>query len=126
MLVVLTPQTWMLDVPGVIAPEEADTVALPGATPDTRPPVLTVTIPVGVDVQVAVTGPVLPSLKVPVAVNWTVHGRPGTGAEHGEIEAIAGVTLIWFTVGFVKNPLQPAISRNTTVAKANHTRPARP
>ena len=126
MLAVLALQTVMLAVPAVTDPDAPEIVADPGATPETVPPVLTVATAVLLDVQVTETGPVLPSLKVPVAVNCTVHGRPGTGAEHGEIEAIAGVTLIWVSVGFVKNPLQPATSRNTTAAKANHTKPARP
>jgi hypothetical protein len=83
------------------------------------------------DVQVTVVGPVLPSLKVPVAVNCTVHEMPGTGAEHGEIEAADGVTLMDVRVGSMKNPLQPttssdAVPNNATIARVTHSRLDRP
>ncbi|MGC2322734.1 MAG: hypothetical protein WA463_08910 [Terriglobales bacterium] len=120
-VVALTLQTEMLDVPGVTDPDEAEMVALPGATPLTRPPVLTVATAVFDDVQVTEVWPVLPSLNVPVAVNCCVHEMPATGAEHGEIVATEGVTLMAVRVGSIKNPLQPA-SSNPNMARATHTR----
>lgn len=109
----------MLDVPGVTDPDAAEMVELPAETPLTRPPVLTVATAVSDDVQVTLVGPVLPSLKVPVAVNCTVHETPATGAEQGEIEADDGVTLMDVNVGLMKNPLQPAASTTAPVARMN-------
>ena len=117
MLEVLALQTVMLAVPAVTDPDAAEIVADPGATPETVPPVSTVATAVLLDDQVAVTCPVLPSLKVPVAIKWTVHGRPATGAEHGEIEAVAGVTEMAVNVGLMKNPLQPTANTNASVAR---------
>ena len=119
---VLVPQTVMLDVPGVTDPDAAEMVADPTDCPVTTPPVLTEATALLLDVQVTVTGPVLPSLKVPVAVKVTVHTEPAAGGgEHGAIEAVAGTTEIAVNVGSMKNPLQPA-SSNPNMARATHTR----
>ncbi len=119
-IVVMAPQTVMLAGLLVIPWEVAVMPAVPGVTPVTRPVLpLTDAILVADDDQVAVTAPVLPSLKVPVAIICRV--APTLTKEL----PLLAPTVIAVSVGFVKNPLQPATSRNTNVAKANHTRPAR-
>jgi len=118
-MAVMTPQTVMLAVPE-IPWEVAVMVAGTGATPVTRPVLeLTDAILIADDDQLAATLPVLPSLKVPLATICRVEPTLTK-----ELPLLAPTVMV-VSVGFVKNPLQPATSRNTTVAKANHTRPAR-
>ena len=101
-------------------------VAVPAATPDTKPVLLpTVAIVASEDDQLAATVDVLPSLKVPVATICTVHTEPA-GAGHAVIVGVSGVTVIVVNVGFTKNPLQPATSRNTMVDKMTNNTPDRP
>jgi hypothetical protein len=108
-------------------PEAAVTVAVPAATPVTRPPVLIVAIepsPGEID-QLAAIVEVLPSLKVPLATICTVHTEP-EGGGHGVIVGVSGVTVILVSVGFTKKSLQPAALSTATVAKVTSNTPARP
>ena len=117
-----------------IVPEEAVMVAVPAATPVTRPVLLLTAAIVPSDVdQNAATEPVVPSSKVPVASICAVHTEPAGQVGGVPLSAaIVGVgpklldTAMEVSVAFTKNPLQPATSKNTTVAKANHTRLDRP
>ena len=120
---VVVPQTVMLDVP-LMPADVPVTVVFPAATPETVPPVLTVATATLDETQPTVTGPVLPSLKVPVAVNCTVHTEPAGGGQ-AAIEAVDGVTAIAVSAGLIKNPLQPA-SSNANIARATHSRFDRP
>jgi hypothetical protein len=104
-------------------PDCAVIVAVPAATPDTRPVLLfTVAIVGSDDDQLAATADVLPSLKVPVADICTVHTEPA-GAGHAAIVGVSGLTVIWVNVGLMKNPLHPASSSNATVARVIPTAP---
>jgi hypothetical protein len=106
-------------------PEAAVMVAVPADTAVTKPPALIVATLVGLDDQLTVTGPWVPSLKVPVAVICTVHTDPGGGG-HVAIVGVCGAMAIATNVGSTKNPLQPASSSNATMAKRTHNRLDRP
>lgn len=106
-------------------PEAAVMVAVPVDTPVTKPPLLMVATAVLLDVQLAVTGPWVPSLKVPVAVICTVHTEPGGGG-HVVIVGVCGPIAMAAKTGSTKNPLQPASSSNATMAKTAHNRLDRP
>jgi hypothetical protein len=97
-------------------PEAAVMVAVPGTTPVTRPVLLIVaTLEFEVDqVTVDVIGPVLPSLKVPVATICCV--------VPAAIEGVDGVMVIPVSTGSTKNPLQPATISKTTVAKVTNSK----
>jgi len=110
---VVLPQTVTLVEP-LTVPDAAVMVAVPEATPVTRPVLLlTVATLVADDDQLAAIGEVVPSLKVPVAVSCTV--APTL------IDGVSGVTVIAVNAGFTQKPAQPTTSANRTVAKLDHS-----
>jgi hypothetical protein len=81
--------------------EVAVIVVVPSTREVTRPLALIVAMPVGLVLQVTDGLPVLPSLKVPDAVIWTVFPVVPVS-----IVGVAGPTEIEDNVGFTKNPVQ--------------------
>jgi len=111
-MLVIAPQTVTLARP-LIPWEVAVMLAVPGETPVTRP-VLEFTVAVAGtdDDQLALTLPVEPSLKVPVA---TICKAEPTLTN---VLPLAAPTVMAVKVGLTKNPEQPASKSNTIPAIA--------
>jgi len=87
-------------------------LVVPGETPRTRPVFPPTVATLGVDeVHVAVTDPVLPSLKVPVAIICKV------APTLTKVLPLLAPMVIEVSVGLTKKPLQPARNNVTTPAR---------